>query len=323
MSAPIPLQCRIIDDYQNVALSFADWSALAPQVECRALTRRIDDEAQLAAELAEADIIVIMRERTPFTATLFARLPRLKLLVTSGMRNAAVDLAAAKAHGVTVCGTDSGSAAPVELAWALILGLARHLISENLALRRNGPWQSTVGIGLSGKRLGLLGLGKTGRRMARIALAFGMEVSAWSRNLTAEDAASVGVTLAASKEALLSDSDIVSIHLVLSERTRGLLGAAELARMKPSALLINTSRAAIVDQSALLHALRAGNIAGAGLDVFDSEPLPADHPLRTLPNVLATPHLGYVADDNYRIYFTQAVEDIQAFLAGTPLRALE
>lgn len=323
MSAPIPLQCRIIDDYQNVALSFADWSALAPQVECRALTRRIDDEAQLAAELAEADIIVIMRERTPFTAALFARLPRLKLLVTSGMRNAAVDLAAAKAHGVTVCGTDSGSAAPVELAWALILGLARHLISENLALRRNGPWQSTVGIGLSGKRLGLLGLGKTGRRMARIALAFGMEVSAWSRNLTAEDAASVGVTLAASKEALLSDSDIVSIHLVLSERTRGLLGAAELARMKPSALLINTSRAAIVDQSALLHALRAGNIAGAGLDVFDSEPLPADHPLRTLPNVLATPHLGYVADDNYRIYFTQAVEDIQAFLAGTPLRALE
>ncbi|MEE3662868.1 D-2-hydroxyacid dehydrogenase family protein [Brenneria sp. g21c3] len=319
----MPLQCRIIDDYQNVALSFADWSALAPQVECRALTRRIDDEAQLAAELAEADIIVIMRERTPFTAALFARLPRLKLLVTSGMRNAAVDLAAAKAHGVTVCGTDSGSAAPVELAWAQILGLARHLISENLALRRNGPWQSTVGIGLSGKRLGLLGLGKTGRRMARIALAFGMEVSAWSRNLTAEDAASVGVTLAASKEALLSDSDIVSIHLVLSERTRGLLGAAELARMKPSALLINTSRAAIVDQSALLHALRAGNIAGAGLDVFDSEPLPADHPLRTLPNVLATPHLGYVADDNYRIYFTQAVEDIQAFLAGTPLRALE
>ncbi|MDX5629132.1 MULTISPECIES: D-2-hydroxyacid dehydrogenase family protein [unclassified Brenneria] len=318
----MPLQCRIIDDYQNVALSFADWSALAPQVECRALTRRIDDEDQLAAELAEADIIVIMRERTPFTAALFARLPRLKLLVTSGMRNAAVDLAAAKAHGVTVCGTDSGSAAPVELAWALILGLARHLISENLALRRNGPWQSTVGIGLSGKRLGLLGLGKTGRRMARIALAFGMEVSAWSRNLTAEDAASVGVTLAASKEALLSDSDIVSIHLVLSERTRGLLGAAELARMKPSALLINTSRAAIVDQSALLHALRAGNIAGAGLDVFDSEPLPADHPLRTLPNVLATPHLGYVADDNYRIYFTQAVEDIQAFLAGTPLRVL-
>ncbi|EHD21175.1 Phosphoglycerate dehydrogenase [Brenneria sp. EniD312] len=322
MPAPMPLQCRIIDDYQNVALSFADWSALAPQVECRALTRHIDDEAQLASELAEADIVVIMRERTPFTAALFARLPRLKLLITSGMRNAAVDLAAAKAHGVTLCGTDSGSAAPVELAWTLILGLARHLMSENLALRQNGPWQSTVGIGLSGKRLGLLGLGKTGQRMARIALAFGMEVSAWSQNLTAADAARQGVALAASKEALLSGSDIVSIHLVLGERTRGLLGAAELARMKPSALLINTSRAAIVDQSALLHALRAGNIAGAGLDVFDSEPLPADHPFRTLPNVLATPHLGYVADDNYRTYFTQAVEDIQAFLAGKPLRAL-
>nr|WP_263458408.1 D-2-hydroxyacid dehydrogenase family protein [Brenneria tiliae] len=322
MPAPIPLQCRIIDDYQNVALSFADWSALAPRVECRALTRHIDDEAQLTAMLADADIVVIMRERTPFTAELFARLPRLKLLITSGMRNAAVDLAAAKARGVIVCGTDSGSAAPVELAWTLILGLARHMISENLALRQNGPWQSTVGIGLSGKRLGLLGLGKTGQRMARIALAFGMEVSAWSQNLTAADTARQGVALAASKESLLSSSDIVSIHLVLGERTRGLLGAAELARMKPSALLINTSRAAIVDQSALLHALRAGNIAGAGLDVFDSEPLPADHPFRTLPNMLATPHLGYVADDNYRTYFTQAVEDIQAFLAGTPLRAL-
>ncbi|MCG8708233.1 D-2-hydroxyacid dehydrogenase family protein [Brenneria sp. 4F2] len=318
----MPLQCRIIDDYQNVALSFADWSALAPQVECRSLTQHIDDEERLSVVLAEADILVVMRERTPFSASLFSRLPRLKLLITSGMRNAAIDLAAAKAHGVTVCGTDSGSAAPVELAWSLILGLARHLVTESQTLRGNGPWQSTVGIGLSGKKLGLLGLGKTGQRMARIAQAFGMEVSAWSHHLTAAHAAQQGVTLAASKEALLSSSDILSIHLVLGERTRGLLGAAELARMKSSALLINTSRAAIIDQSALLHALRAGQIAGAGLDVFDIEPLPAAHPLRTLPNVLATPHLGYVADDNYRTYFTQAVENIQAFVAGKPRRTL-
>ncbi|ATA23275.1 hydroxyacid dehydrogenase [Brenneria goodwinii] len=322
MPASAPLQCCILDDYQNVALSLADWPGLAPQVTCRSLTQPIADETLLTAALADADIVVIMRERTPFTAALFSRLPKLKLLITSGMRNAAIDLAAAKAHGVTVCGTGSGSAAPVELAWALILGLARHLVAENTALRQNGAWQSTLGIGLSGKHLGLLGLGKTGQRMALIARAFGMDVSAWSQNLTAERAAEHGVSLAESKAALLRDSDIVSIHLVLGERSRGLLGAAELAQMKPCALLINTSRAAIVDHAALLHALRTQQIAGAGLDVFEEEPLPADHPFRSLPNVLATPHLGYVADDNYRTYFTEAVEDIHAFLAGKPLRVL-
>ncbi|MDF1894846.1 D-2-hydroxyacid dehydrogenase family protein [Rahnella contaminans] len=318
----MPMQCLILDDYQNVALSLAGWQALAPQVECRALTEHISDEDHLVAQLQDAEIVVIMRERTPFSAALFARLPKLRLLVTSGMRNASVDLAAARENGVTVCGTGSGSTAPVELTWALILGLARHLVTENNALRHNGPWQSTVGTGLSGKRLGLLGLGKIGQKVALIAQAFGMEVSAWSQNLTAERAAEHGVELAASKEALLKTSDVVSVHLILSERTRGLLGAPELALMKPDALLINTSRAEIVDQPALLHALQTGQIAGAGLDVFETEPLPPGDPFRVLPNVLATPHLGYVSDGNYQAYFREAVEDIQAFLAGNPVRTL-
>ena len=319
----MPLQCLILDDYQNVSLSLADWHSLTPQVECRALTEHIADENTLAESLKDAEIVVIMRERTPFTAALFARLPKLKLLITSGMRNASIDVAAAKKHGVTVCGTGSGQAAPVELTWALILGLARHLVTENNALRQNGPWQTTVGFGLNGKRLGLLGLGKIGQKVAQIAKAFGMDVCAWSQNLTAERAAGHGVTLCASKEELLQTSDVVSIHLVLGDRTRNLLGAQELAQMKPSALLINTSRAAIVDQPALLDALQNGVIAGAGLDVFDTEPLPANHPFRTQPNVLATPHLGYVSDGNYRVYFTEEVEDIQAFLAGKPVRALD
>lgn len=318
----MPMQCLILDDYQNVALSLAGWQALAPQVECRALTEHISDEDTLVAQLQDAEIVVIMRERTPFSAALFARLPKLRLLITSGMRNASVDLAAARENGVTVCGTGSGSTAPVELTWALILGLARHLVTESNALRHNGPWQSTVGTGLSGKRLGLLGLGKIGQKVALIAQAFGMDVSAWSQNLTAERAAEHGVELAASKEALLKNSDVVSVHLVLSERTRGLLGATELALMRPDALLINTSRAAIVDQPALLHALQTGQIAGAALDVFETEPLPPADPFRTQPNVLATPHLGYVSDGNYQAYFREAVEDIQAFLAGNPVRTL-
>ncbi|GAB2937490.1 D-2-hydroxyacid dehydrogenase family protein [Hafnia psychrotolerans] len=320
MSAKI--RCAILDDYQHVALSFADWSPLKERIETQIFSQHIADETQLAAAIVDAEIVIIMRERTPFNASLFARLPKLKLLITSGMRNASVDMAAAKYHGVTVCGTGSGSSAPVELTWALILGLARHLVQENTALRQNGPWQNTVGFGLSGKRLGLLGLGKIGQQMAVIAQAFGMQVVAWSQNLTAERAALCGVELAASKAALLANSDVVSIHLVLSDRTRGLLDAADLALLKPSALLINTSRAAIVDQPALIAALEARNIGGAGLDVFEVEPLPTDHPLRTLPNVLSTPHLGYVADGNYQTYFTEAVENIEAFLAGKPLRVL-
>ena len=258
----------------------------------------------------------------PFPASLIARLPRLKLLIASGMRNSVIDYAAAEAHGVTVCGTASSSTPPVELTWALLLGLARGIVEESNALRAGGPWQSTVGADLHGRRLGLLGLGKIGGRVAQVGLAFGMEVSAWSQNLTEARAEEVGVELAPSLPDLLGTSDFVSVHLALGDRTRGLLGPAELALLKPTAYLINTSRAAIVDQDALLTALHEGRIAGAGVDVFDTEPLPADHPMRTAPRLLATPHLGYVSRANYATYYGQAVEDIQAYLEGSPVRRL-
>lgn len=316
------LKCVILDDYQNAALSMADWSVLQDRVEVRTLSRYFSDQNQLVDEIKDSEIVTIMRERTPFTAELLAKLPKLKLLITSGMRNASIDLKAATAQGVTVCGTASGSEAPMELTWALLLGLARHIVPENNALRANGPWQSSVGVTLHGKRLGLLGLGKIGRKVARVAQAFGMEVTAWSQNLTQETADEVGVTLASSKQALLESSDFVSIHLVLGDRSRGLIGAAEFEQMKPSAYLINTSRAAIIDRSALIDALVHGRIAGAGLDVFDVEPLPENDIFRTLPNVLATPHLGYVADKNYQGYFREAVEDIEAFISGSPVRRL-
>jgi len=316
------LQCIVLDDYQNAALRFADWNKLEGRVSVSVLREHIDDEEALAARLAQAAIVVIMRERTPFPASLLRRLPNLRLLITSGMRNASIDLAAAAQCNVTVCGTGSGSEPPAELSWALMLALARHVPQENAALRANGPWQSTVGADLHGATLGLLGLGKIGSRMAKIGQAFGMKVVAWSPNLTEARALEAGVRLAPSREALLEASDFVSIHLVLGERSRGLIGAAELARMRPGAFLINTSRAAIIDQDALVQALEDGRIAGAGLDVFDLEPLPPDHPYRRLPNVLATPHLGYVSQRNYSTYFSEAVDDIAAWLAGAPVRTL-
>lgn len=316
------LNCTLLDDYQNVALSLADWASLQPAVQTRALHQPVADDDALIAALADSDIIVAMRERTPLTAARLARLPRLKLIVTSGMRNAAIDLDACRTRGVAVCGTESSSAPPLELTWGLLLALARHIVPENQALRSGGPWQQHLGIGLEGKTLGLIGLGKIGGGMAKVAQAFGMRVCAWSQNLTAERAAACGATLMPSLPALLAASDIVSLHLVLSARTRHLLDAAALAQMKPGALLVNTARAGLVDQQAMLAALRTGQLAGAALDVFEAEPLPADHPLRQLPNVLATPHLGYVADSNYRRYFTQAVEDIAAWLQRQPLRSL-
>ncbi|SDE46170.1 Phosphoglycerate dehydrogenase [Paenibacillus sp. UNCCL117] len=316
------LTCAILDDYQDAALRLADWSAVTGQVELRTIRDHIGQEEELVQAIGDCDIIVAMRERTPFPASLLVRLPKLKLLITTGMRNASIDLAAAREQGIVVCGTGTRSEPPVELAWALILGLARHVVQENNAFRESGPWQSTLGADLHGSTLGLLGLGKLGSRMARIGQAFGMETIAWSQNLTREQAEASGARLAASKEELLAASDFLSVHLVLSERTRGLIGAAELACMKPSAYLINTSRAPIVDQSALIAALQEGRIAGAGLDVFDPEPLPEDHALRKLKNVLATPHIGYVTEGNYRVYFEEAVEDIAAYLAGAPIRRL-
>ncbi|EST37609.1 2-hydroxyacid dehydrogenase [Streptomycetaceae bacterium MP113-05] len=313
------LRCALLDDFQGVGTTVADWSPLADRVEVVALREHHADEAELLAALTDFDVVVTLRERVPFPASVFAGLPRLKLLVASGMRNSVIDYAAAEAHGVTVCGTASSSAPPLELTWALLLGLARGIVTENEALRANGPWQSTVGADLEGHRLGLLGLGRIGSRVAQVALAFGMDVTAWSQNLTRERTDEVGVRLAGSKEELLADSDFVSIHLKLSDRTRGLLGTPEIALMRPSAYLVNTSRA---DQDALLAALAEGRIAGAGVDVFDVEPLPADHPLRTAPRLLATPHLGYVSRANYERYYGQAVENITAYLDGSPVRLL-
>ncbi|MBQ1106936.1 D-2-hydroxyacid dehydrogenase family protein [Streptomyces sp. 404i] len=316
------LRCAVIDDFQSVATTVVDWSPVTADVEVVSFTEHLATEDEAAAALVDFDIVVTLRERVPFPAGLFARLPRLRLLVASGMRNSVIDFDAAKRHGVTVCGTASSSTPPVELTWALILGLARGIVPEAEALRTDGPWQSTLGADLHGRTLGLLGLGKIGGRVAQVGRAFGMEVLAWSHNLTKERTDEVGATLAASKEDLLASSDFVSVHLALGDRTRGLIGAAELALMRPTAYLVNTSRAAIVDTDALLAALRAGAMAGAATDVFDIEPLPAGHPVRTAPRLLATPHLGYVSRANYETYYGQAVENIRAFLDGQPVRRL-
>jgi phosphoglycerate dehydrogenase-like enzyme len=315
------MRCVVLDDYQGVAKSYADWSVL-DGVETTTIREHLRDEHAVVAAVADAEIVVVMRERTPFPARLLARLPRLRLLVTSGMRNAALDVAAANGRGVVVCGTPSSPTPPVELTWALVLGLARQLVPESLALRAGGPWQSSVGRDLAGATLGVVGLGKIGGRVAAVAQAFGMDVVAWSQHLTDERTAEAGVRRAERLPDLLAQSDVVTLHLVLSDRTRGLVGADELAVMRRSAYLVNTARAGLVDTSALVAALVAGGIAGAGLDVYDEEPLPAAHLLRTLPNVLATPHLGYVTEANYRAYFTGAVEDIAAWQAGHPIRRL-
>ncbi|MET9376017.1 D-2-hydroxyacid dehydrogenase family protein [Streptomyces sp. NPDC002992] len=315
-------RCAVLDDYQGVALSSADWSPLAGRVDVRVLREHLTDRDALVAAIEDCEIVVVMRERTPMDAQVLKRLPRLRLIVTSGMRNASIDLAAAAGLGITVCGTASSSEPPAELTWALILGLARHVRTEAQALREGGPWQWTVGTDLAGRTLGLVGLGKIGGRVARVGLAFGMDVLAWSPNLTEARAAEQGVALAPGKRELMERSDIVSLHMVLSDRTRGLIGEAELGAMRPSAYLVNTSRADLVDGEALLRALREGRIAGAGLDVFATEPLAPEDPLRSLPNVLALPHLGYVTEGNYGRYFGQAVENIEAFLAGSPVRTL-
>jgi phosphoglycerate dehydrogenase-like enzyme len=274
----------------------------------------------LAARLADFDIVMAMRERTPLTRSLLERLPKLRLLITAGMRNASIDMKAAAERGVLVCGTSGLPYPTAELAWGLILGLMRGIPAEDRATRE-GRWQVSLGLGLNGKTLGVLGLGTLGSRVARVGRAFEMTVLAWSQNLTAARAEEVGATLVA-KDELLARSDIVSIHLVLSERTRGLLGARELGLMKRSAYLVNTSRGPIVDEAALVRALRDGTIAGAGLDVFEPEPLPADHPFRSLPNIVITPHLGYVTEETYRVFYGHALEDVQAFLRGAPVRVL-
>jgi phosphoglycerate dehydrogenase-like enzyme len=310
----------LLDDYQGVALRLADWKSLPPGTEVVAFPDHLADESAVAARLADFEIVMAMRERTPFTRTLLEQLPRLRLLVTAGMRNASIDMKAAADRGVLVCGTAGLPYPTAELAWGLILGLMRRLPAEDRATRE-GRWQTSLGLGLNGKTLGVLGLGTLGSRVARVGRAFEMEVLAWSANLTAARAAEVGATLV-SKEELLGRSDIVSIHLVLGERTRGLIGARELAMMKRTAYLVNTSRGPIVEEAALIRALREGTIAGAGLDVYDTEPLPAGHPFLSLPNTVLAPHLGYVTEETYRVFFGQALEDVQAFLRGAPVRVL-
>jgi phosphoglycerate dehydrogenase-like enzyme len=310
----------ILDDYQRVALSIADWSILGAGVSVQPFHERIGGEDAIAERLRNFDVIVAMRERTPFPRALIERLPALKLLVTTGRRNASIDVNAASTRGIVVSGTSTLSAPPVELTWGLILSLARHIPRESAAMR-NGSWQTTIGMGLHGKTLGIVGLGRLGTDVARIAQAFGMKVIAWSQNLTREVTDPLGVELV-SKDALFQRADVVTVHLVLSDRTRGIVGERELRLMKPTALLINTARGPIVEEQALVHALRHSVIAGAALDVFDEEPLPVNHPLRRLENALLTPHLGYVTNENYRLAYGEAVDDIRAFLAGTPVRVI-
>jgi len=314
-------RCAILNDYQRVAFKMADWSSVAADLDIVVFDTHTGNEAETAAALQDFDMVVLMRERTPFPESLFAKLPRLKFLITTGRRNPSVDIDGAAKHGVVACGTGSLHHPTAELTWGLILALCRQIPAEDRNLRANGPWQISVGRDLKGKTLGVLGLGHLGSQVARIGQAFQMQVIAWSHNLTPERCAELGVRHV-SRDALLAESDILSIHTNLSRRTVDLIGTAEFARMKRDAFLINTSRGFIVNEAALIAALRDGTIAGAGLDNYDIEPLPADHPLRRAPNTVLTPHIGYVTEDNYRVFFGLVVEGIRAWLDGKPIRQL-
>lgn len=314
-----PVLVGILDDFQNVTREMADWSRLPPHVSVTIFNEHFEGE-ELIRRIARFDVVVITRERTPFPRSVIEQLPRLKLLVTAGWRNLGIDMAACRDHGILVCGTEAGSSPTAELAWGLILAAARHIAEEDTALR-SGRWQSTVGFALKDKTLGVLGLGRLGSQMARIGLAFGMQVIAWSENLTAERAAEAGA-MRVEKSDLFRMADVLTIHLLLSERTRGIVGRDEIGLMKKSAILINTARAAIVDEAALIEALMARRIAGAGLDVYSREPLPPDAPILKAPNTVLTPHLGYVTRDTYQTYFPQTLEDIEAWLKGVPIRVI-
>ncbi len=312
------MRIAVLDDYQQAAESLADWAAL--DADTRFFAHHIADPDQLVAELSGFDVVVAMRERTPFPHPVLEQLGDLRLLVTTGRRNAAIDTAAAADLGIVVSGTESLPHPAAELTMALLLALARNLPDEVESVRRGG-WQLGVGRDLAGSTLGIVGLGRLGSRVARLAGAFEMNLIAWSHNLTPERAAEVGVT-AVSKPELFQRADFVTIHLRLSDRTQGLVGQTELEMMQPGAFLINTSRGPIVDESALLEAVRHGRIAGAGVDVFDQEPLPADHPFRSEPRILTTPHVGYVTEDNYRTYYEGAVAAIEAWRRGEPINTL-
>jgi phosphoglycerate dehydrogenase-like enzyme len=306
------MKVAILDDYQNVARSMADWSAVAARADISVFHDHLADPDAVVERLAPFDVVCVMRERTPLPRSIIERLPRLKMIASTGPFNASIDVAAAEERGIHISTTGGYIESTVELTWALILTAARHIIDESLSVR-SGQWQTSVGRQLGGAVLGVLGLGRIGNRVARVGKAFGMDVVAWSANLTPEAAEKAGVTYV-SRDELFRRADVLTIHLVLSERTRGLVGAAELGLMKPTALLVNTSRGPIVDEAALVGALRSRALAGAGLDVFDIEPLPPDHPLRSLDNVVATPHIGYVADKVYRTFYGEAAAKIARWL---------
>jgi D-3-phosphoglycerate dehydrogenase len=315
------LRCAILDDYLNLALTVADWSKFSDRVDITVFNQPFASEEAAASALRDFEIICAMRERTPFPRALFAALPKLKLLITSGMRNAAIDMEAAKDHKVVLCGTQWARDPTAALTMGLILELTRNIGRENARMHAGEPLQKFVGLEIEGRTLGVVGLGKLGGKVSKLAQAFGMNVIAWSPNLTPERCREVGVTYA-SKEELFSTADIVTIHVVLSQRSRGLVGAADLARMKPTAFLVNTARGPIVDEAALLETLRARKIAGAAVDVFSVEPLPVDHAFRELDNIVLTPHLGYVTEEGLRNHYSQMVEGIDAWFKGEALRRL-
>lgn len=311
----------ILDDFQGAALRYGDWAPVRAAFEIDVFRDWLPAGDERARVLAPYEVIVAMRERTPFPATLIEALPQLKLLVTTGMWNRSIDHEAAARRGIVVCGTGSSAQAPVELTWALILAAARHIAAEDAGLRR-GQWQTRVGTELHGKTLAVLGLGRLGRQVARIGQAFGMQVIAWSQNLTAEKAAECGVEQV-TKEELFRRADILTLHVILGDRNRGIVGAKELALMKPTAILVNAARGPLVDEDALVAALEDGRIACAALDVYDIEPLPPDHRLLRLPNTVLTPHIGIATDANYAAYYRDAAEDVAAWLAGAPIRIVD
>ena len=312
------IKVAILDDYQGVALQLADWAVLKGKADITVFRDHLSDQAALVERLKPFDVVCVMRERTPFSRSILEQLPNLRLLASTGARNASIDLDTAHERGITVCGTGYSSHGAIELTWALILAIVRNVPAEIASLRA-GHWQISVGADLKGKTIGVVGLGNIGAKIARIALAFEMNVLAWSQNLTRETAEKHGARLVG-KEELFRDADIVTVHLVLSRRTAGIIGAPELDLMRPSAYLVNTSRGPLVDENALINALKSRAIAGAALDVYNVEPLPISHPLRSLDNVLATPHIGFVTEDTYKIFYRDTVENIAAWLSGKPVR---
>jgi len=314
------LKLAILDDYQGTAKDLGDWSSLPPGTNVQFFQDHIANEDKLVERLRDFDMVMGMRERTPFTRSILSRLPKLRLLMTTGLRNASFDMEAASDMGIPVCGASGAGEGPTELTWGLILSLMRHIHEEDKR-SREGSWGTTVGVGLKGKTLGLIGLGHIGSLVAKVGKAFDMNIIAWSQNMTAERAKACDARLV-DKETLFRESDVVSVHLVLSDRSRGLVGAEELELMKSSAFLVNISRGPIVDEKALIDALERKAIAGAALDTFDVEPLPLSHPLFKTPNTLICPHLGYVTEEGYRAFYSGVIENVRAFLSGEPIRVI-